>query len=226
MKINKVKLIAYSGIIALLASLIVGLLGFSNSTKDIIDIKNKLLKKQVENNIKLTMKYINNSYGILTQGEGTLLDSEGNSIEGRYGVVDTILEDLGDKSTIFVKENDDFKRISTNIMSDENERAMSTFLGHDHSAYETVIKGETYIGEADILGESYYTAYEPIKDINKNVIGLLFVGTPTKELDEIVKIHDKKMNNINIIIIVLRTISLGSLIALVSATVIKNKNNK
>ncbi|MEY8417520.1 methyl-accepting chemotaxis protein [Tissierella praeacuta DSM 18095] len=225
MKINKTKLIAYCGMIALLASMIVGLLGFSNSTKNINDIKNQLLKKHVENNINLTMKYINNSYGTLTQGDGTLLDSDGNSIEGRFGVVDTVLEDLGDKSTIFVKVKDDFKRISTNIMSDENERAIGTFLGTDHNAYQTVINGELYIGEAEILGESYYTAYQPIKDKNNNVIGLLFVGMPTKILDNIIKLHDAKMSKINILIIVLRAISLGSLIALVSASVVGMKFN-
>ncbi|HAE92465.1 MAG TPA: hypothetical protein DCG60_07465 [Tissierella sp.] len=225
MKINKTKLIAYCGMIALLASMIVGLLGFSNSTKNINYIKNQLLKKHVENNINLTMKYINNSYGTLTQGDGTLLDSDGNSIEGRFGVVDTVLEDLGDKSTIFVKVKDDFKRISTNIMSDENERAIGTFLGTDHNAYQTVINGELYIGEAEILGESYYTAYQPIKDKNNNVIGLLFVGMPTKILDNIIKLHDAKMSKINILIIVLRAISLGSLIALVSASVVGMKFN-
>ena len=225
MKINKTKLIAYSGMIALLASMIVGLLGFSNSTKNINDIKNQLLKKNVEKNINLTMKYINNSYGTLTQGDGTLLDSDGKSVEGRFGVVDTILEDLGEKSTIFVKVNDDFKRISTNIMSDENERAVGTFLGADHKAYKTVMDGRLYIGEAKILGESYYTAYDPIKDKNNNVIGLLFVGTPTKVLDDIIKVHDEKMSKIDMLIIVLRTISLGSLIALVSESVVDKKPN-
>ncbi|MDU5082631.1 Cache 3/Cache 2 fusion domain-containing protein [uncultured Tissierella sp.] len=219
MKINKTKLIAYCGMIALLASLIVGLLGFSYSTKEMDNIKNQLLKKNVENNINLTMKYINNSYGTLTQGDGTLLDSDGNSIEGRFGVVDTVLEDLGDKSSIFVKVNDDFKRISTNIMSEENERAIGTFLGTDHNAYQTVMNGELYIGEAEILGESYYTAYQPIKDKNNNIIGLLFVGTPTRILDNIIKVHDATMSKINILIIVLRAISLGSLIALASASV-------
>ena len=90
------------------------------------------------------MKYINNSYGTLTQGDGALLDSDGNSIEGRFVVVDTVLEDLGDKSSIFVKVNDDFKRISTNIMSDENEKAIGTFLGNDHNVYQTVMN-ESYI---------------------------------------------------------------------------------
>lgn len=226
MKINKTKLIAYCGMIALLASLIVGILGFSNTTKDINNIKNQLLTKHVENNINLTMKYINNSYGRLSQGDGTLLDSNGHSIEGRFGVVDTVLEDLGDKSTIFVKVQDDFKRISTNIMSQENERAIGTFLGHEHKAYQAAIRGELYIGEAEILGESYYTAYQPIKDTNNNVIGLLFVGMPTKALDNIIKVHDSKMNKINIMIIVFRAISLGTLIALASISVAGTRLNK
>lgn len=225
MKINKIKLIAYCGIIALLASMIVGLLGLSNNTNDINNIKNQLLKKNVENNINLTMKYINNSYGTLTQGDETLLDKHGNSIEGRFRVVDTVLEDLGDKSTIFVKVKDDFKRISTNIMSDENERSIGTYLGKDHNAYQTSINGELYIGEAKILGENYYTAYQPIKDKNNNVIGLLFVGTPTKLLDNIIKVHDVKMNKINILISILRVISLGSLIALISASMLGTECN-
>ncbi len=226
MKTNKIKLIAYLGIIALLVSMIVGLLGFSNTTDNIDNIKNKLLKNQVENNINLTMKYIKSSYGTLTQGNQTLLDSDGKSIEGRFGVVDTVLEDLGDKSTIFVKVNDDFKRISTNIMSDKNERAMNTYLGSDHNAYQTVIDGNLYIGEAEILDEDYYTAYQPIKDRNENVIGLLFVGVPTKDLDNIIEVHDTKMDRINILIIVLRAISLGSLITLVSISVIGRKTDK
>lgn len=223
MKDSKTKLIAYFGMIALLASMIVGLFGFSSSTKNINDIKNQLLRKHVKNNINLTMKYINKFHGTLTQGDGTLLDSDGESVEGRFGVVDTILEDLGDKSSIFVKVNDDFKRISTNIMSDENERAVGTFLGTDHNAYKAAINGELYIGEAEILGERYYTAYEPVKDKNANVIGLLFVGTPTKTLDDIIKLHDEKMSKIDILIIILRTISLGSLIALVSISAMGRK---
>lgn len=215
-KIIKIRIISYLGMISLLASMIVGLLGFSNNTKDIDNIKNQLLNKHVENNVNLTMKYINHSYGTLTQGYETLLDSDGYSIEGRFGVVDTVLEDLGDKSTIFVKVKDDFKRISTNIMSDENERVMGTFLGADHNAYQAAINGELYIGEAEILGDDYYTAYEPIKDKNKNVIGLLFVGMPTETLNNIIEVHGVKMDKINILIIVLRAISLGALITLAS----------
>lgn len=223
MKITKTKLIAYCGMIALLSSLIVGLLGFTSSTNDINEVKNRLLERSVETNINLTMKYIHNSYGVLSQGDETLLDSHGNSIEGRFGVVDSVLEDLGDQSTIFVKVNDDFRRLTTNVMSDENERAIGTYLGKEHKAYDTVMRGNLYIGEADILDESYYTAYRPIKDNNNNVIGLLFVGTPTKVLDGLIEGHDAKMSNINMFIIALRAISLGSLVALVGISAANKK---
>ena len=223
METKKIKLISYLGVLALIASMIVGLLGYSHTTNNMNNIKNQLLKKQVENNMDLTMQYIENSYGVLTQGNETLLDSEGKSIEGKFGVVDSVLENLGDKSTIFVKVKDDFKRISTNIMTNENERATDTYLGRDHNAYETVMNGDLYIGEAEILDENYYTAYQPIKDINENVIGLLFVGLPTKELDEIIKVHDTKEDRFNISIIILRAISLGALITLVSLSVINKK---
>lgn len=220
MKNTRTKLIAYLGMLSLLASLILGLLGFTNTDKDINEVKNRLLRSHLENNINLSMKYVKNSYGTLTQGDETLLDRDGESIECRFGVVDTVLEDLGNRSSIFVKIEDDFKRISTNIRSNENERATGTFLGKDHNAYDKVIEGKIYIGEAEILENNYYTAYQPIKDDNKNVIGLLFVGIPTEELDNLINLHDSKMSKINILIIILRTISLASLILLAGRSAI------
>jgi len=226
MKKNKIKFIAYLGMFSLLANLIIGLLGYSNNTKDINRVKNQLLANHVENNINLKMKYIKSSYGTLSEGDGTLLDNGGHSLEGRNGVVDAILEDLGDQATIFVKVNDDFKRISTSIMSSENKRAIGTFLGTDHKAYKTVMNGELYIGEAEILNKNYYTAYQPIKDNNNNVIGLLFVGMPTETLDNIVNLHDEKMTAINILIILFRAISLGSLIVLATISVMARENTE
>lgn len=225
MKINRIKLIAYLGMLSLLVSMIVGLLGFSNNMRNINIVKNRLLRKHVENNIDLKMRYVKDTHGTLSSGDGTLLDKDGKSIEGSFEVVDSILEDVGDKSTIFVKVKDDFKRISTNIMCKTNERAVGTFLGKDHAAYETVMNGNLYVGDVEILGENYYAAYQPIKDTNENVIGLLFVGTPTEILDEIISVHDEEMNNIDMSIIVLRTISLGSLIALASISAMGAKSN-
>lgn len=165
---------------------------------------------------------MNGNYGKLTAGKGTLLDKDGNSIEEDTNFVDSVMEDLGDQVTIFVRENDNFRRIATNIMND-NKRATGTYLGKDHKAYETVLNGDIYIGEADVLGENYYTAYEPISDDNGNVIGLLFIGVPTKTLDTITDVHYAEVNRINTIILALRAVALGSLIALVTLSLMEQR---
>jgi methyl-accepting chemotaxis protein len=223
LKRNLSKVVAYVGLIALFANLILGLMGHSNHTVEINRVKNKLLEKDVEKNIDLAMKYVNSAYGELSQGKGTLLDENGHSIAGDNEVVDLISEDLDARATIFVRAMDDFKRISTNITDASNERAVGTYLGRDHKAYDTVVRGELYLGEAQVLAENYYTAYKPIKDDNSNVIGLLFIGIPTKELDEIVEDHDRSMRNLNISILASRGISLGALIILLGISTTKTK---
>lgn len=222
MKPKHTRLLAYLGMISLIASMIVGLLGYSTTTSEVQRMKDTLLRRHVINNMHLTMRYIVNSYGNLTEGEGTLLDRDGNSIEGNFGAVDAVLEDLGDRATIFVKQNNDFRRISTNVTA-ERQRAMDTWLGKEHVAYQTVMSGNIYIGEADILGQNYYAAYDPIKDQNNNVIGLLFVGMPTWQIDRLMETHDDTMDRLDTLILVLRTISLGALIVLVTGSLMEQR---
>lgn len=210
MKSIKTKLVAYFGIIILLSSIVIGLLGFLNSAKGMNNIKNEVLRDHIENNMNLAVKYLDDYHGTLSHDGETLYDSNGTNLENSFDMVDAISDDLGDKATIFVKIGDDFKRISTNIMSNEGQRAVGTFLGAAISTHEKIVRGELYIGEADILGENYYTAYQPIKDNDGNIIGILFIGTPTKALDNSIKAHSVNLGKMTVAII-----SLSLLIALI-----------
>lgn len=214
------RLIAYLGMVALLASLIVGIMGYSSTVSQIEIMRDTLLKRHVTTNIHMAMRYLQMTYGKLIQGEGTLLDKDQNTIEGSVRVVDSILEDLGDHATIFVRIGDNFQRLSTTIANDD-ERIVGTWLGKEHNAYEYAITGRTYIGEAEIMGVNYYTAYSPITDQNYNVIGLLFVGTPMAALDEMMEVHNQTRSRIDISIIVMRAIALGALIFLISYSLIE-----
>ena len=218
MKSIKTKLLTYFGIIILLSSIVIGLLGFLNNTKGMNNIKNEILKDHIANNMNLAEKYLNDYYGVLRQEGEILYDIEDNSLENRFEMVDAIFEDLGDKATIFAKAGNDFKRISTNIMTEDNKRAVGTFLGTDSNAYQTVMKGNLYVGEAKILGENHYTAYQPIKDSTNNIIGILFIGTPTKALDDSIKIHNANLAKMTIIVISL------SLLVSLAITFLISKN--
>lgn len=200
------KLVVYFGVITLIISLTIGTLSYISSIDGMKNIQTQMLGDKIKGDIESSSYYFKNYYGTVKLNNESLFDIKGKSIDGTNEMVDAVLEDLGDVATIFVKVGDDFKRISSNIMLDNGERAIGTFLGTDSKAYATVINGETYIGEADILGEAYYTAYKPIKNNDDEIIGILFVGTSIKESENSIKVHSSKMGKHNLIVFILSLI--------------------
>ncbi len=74
-------------------------------------------------------------------------------------------------STIFL----DDLRISTNVMSETGERAIGTHLSSE--VYDKVItQGLRWTARAFVVNNWYFTAYEPIKNIDGELIGALYVG--------------------------------------------------
>lgn len=73
--------------------------------------------------------------------------------------------------TIFYKD----LRISTNVKNLDGTFATGTLVSEE--VYEqTLEKGERWIGDAFVVNAWYISAYEPIKDIDGNNIGMLYVG--------------------------------------------------
>jgi Cache 3/Cache 2 fusion domain len=96
-------------------------------------------------------------------------------INNNYDVVDEIRKKTGASATVFVKQGDEFVRISTNVLTPEGKRGTGTLLARN-KVYAAVIKGEKYCGEADVLGTAFDTCYHPIRDASNKVIGLTYVG--------------------------------------------------
>jgi len=111
------------------------------------------------------------------RAEGINLYFGATKINGNYEIVDGIKDKHGCVATFFVKKDESFIRISTNVQKEGN-RAVGTKLDPTGPAYAAVAKGEIYKGEAEILGGKYDTIYEPIKDDKGAVAGVYFVGTP------------------------------------------------
>jgi two-component system NtrC family sensor kinase len=66
-------------------------------------------------------------------------------------------------------------RISTNVMDKEGNRAIGTRVSAE--VYEQVLgKGIPWIQRAFVVDEWYITAYEPIRDIQNKIVGMLYVG--------------------------------------------------
>lgn len=105
----------------------------------------------------------------------------GNLLNRNYNIVDEIKEtvyqgvkykgkDIG-TATIFQGD----LRISTNVKGDDGCRAIGTRVSEE--VYEQVlVKGQHWIDRAYVVNNWYIAAYEPIKDIKGEIIGILYVG--------------------------------------------------
>ncbi len=99
-----------------------------------------------------------------------------------YEFVDKVQKLVGGTSTIFQIVPEGALRISTNVLKLDGERAIGTYIPLDSPVYQKVVlEGKTFYGRAYVVNAWYLTAYEPIKDNNGMVIGILYVGI--KEAD-------------------------------------------
>jgi len=96
-------------------------------------------------------------------------------INNNYDVVDEIKKTTGASATIFVKEGDDFVRVSTNVLTPEGKRGVGTSLARA-KAYEAAAKGNKFCAVVDVLGTAFDSCYHPIQDAGGKVIGLTYVG--------------------------------------------------
>ena len=110
---------------------------------------------------------------------GVLYD--GNLLNRNYKIVDRVKEivyqevkykgkDIG-TATIFQGD----LRISTNVKQEDGSRAIGTRVSEE--VYEQVLeKGLPWIDRAFVVNNWYIAAYEPIKNIEGKIIGVLYVG--------------------------------------------------
>lgn len=96
-------------------------------------------------------------------------------INNNYDVVDEIKKTTGATATVFVKDGDEFVRVSTNVLTPEGKRGVGTQLARA-KAYESVSKGEAFCGQVDVLGTPFDACYNPIKDAGGKVIGVTYIG--------------------------------------------------
>lgn len=101
-------------------------------------------------------------------------------------VVDDVCKIVGGTCTIFQRMNDngDMLRLTTNVLTLGGKRAISTYIpaknteGRRDPVLEKVLNGQMYVGRAFVVNAWYTTAYKPIFDEQKQVIGMLYVGIP------------------------------------------------
>lgn len=134
----------------------------------------------LDNSKIITTDIINQITKDITEKEIPTMNWNGKQIFQNFDEVDQIKSLVGGTATIFQVIDDGLLRISTNVMTLENKRAVGTFIPTSSPVYKTVMSGETFYGRAFVVNQWYLTAYEPFHDTFGNIIGVLYVGVPEK----------------------------------------------
>jgi hypothetical protein len=95
-------------------------------------------------------------------------------INNNFDVVDAIRRAHNATATVFVKDGDEFVRVSTNVLTPEGKRGVGTQLARN-AAYEALVKGQQFCGPIDVLGTAFDACYNPIK-VNGKVVGVSYIG--------------------------------------------------
>jgi Cache 3/Cache 2 fusion domain len=95
-------------------------------------------------------------------------------INNNYDVVDAVRKAHEATATVFVKDGDEFVRVSTNVLTPEGKRGVGTQLARN-PAYEALSKGNQFCGAIDVLGTAFDACYNPIK-VDGKVVGASYIG--------------------------------------------------
>lgn len=153
------------------------LLACTIGTLNFFVTKNNLLKsadEKVLSDLRLSYELID----ISVAGEWTITDDslyKGSMNMNELFEIPDQLGELTNGNVLSIFKDD--TRISTNIM-DNGERLLGTKVSNE-VATVVLDQKKLFVGTADVLGDSYQAAYDPIFDQNGDVIGIFAVAVPS-----------------------------------------------
>lgn len=120
---------------------------------------------------------------------------QNTDIDTRTAVIDEIVKVAGGTATIFQRMNEagDMLRVATNVKTLDNKRAIGTFIpaemedGTPNPVVDAVLHGKTFRGRAFVVNAWYLTAYEPLRDADNSIIGMLYVGIKQSTMETLRK---------------------------------------
>ncbi len=175
MKLRMKTIIAFNTALLVFA-IGLGLLAYNTASKGF----NTALETKARADVHQAAAMLDLKYpGAWTVKDGALYKGS-VKIDDNYAVADDLKALNDDHVTVFRGDT----RVTTSFVKDDNSRPVNT------KASDAVIKrvlqdGNEYIGTAEVLGKNYLCAYMPLRDASKQSVGMLFVGIPTEEIENI-----------------------------------------
>ena len=132
-----------------------------------------LAAERQETNMRVAWSVLH-SIGDTFTLDGDQLKAGYTTVNGFNQPVDQIHDLVGGTATIFAMD----QRIATNVKKPDGTRAVGTRLTSDAVRQTVLVQGKPFRGMVEVLGQSLYAAYDPIRDPGGRVIGILYTGIP------------------------------------------------
>lgn len=154
----------------------------ANTLADTLDLQYLSMIGQVRNNADLFDKMFSAEFKLMDRrvniagANAPGLRHGRNLVNSSVAQVDRFAKMTGGTATVFVKDGNDFTRISTSLKKADGKRATGTSLGQSHPAYAEIMAGRNYEGYATLFGTRYLTSYRPIRNKAGSIVGILYTG--------------------------------------------------
>jgi len=174
-------------ICVLLATIVISIFNIHSMKTTSIKPATSIGINKLKNDMYFLVNRLTTEYGQLRLVDGDLVGQEGVSLKNNYKLVDEISSHYDIEVTVFARNGNDYRPISTSIVDNDGKRAVGTLLETDNAAYQHIQDGNGYIGKDVILGKNYITKYRPIFTENgKEVIGILFIGFDMTAIEKVI----------------------------------------
>ncbi|WP_047609107.1 methyl-accepting chemotaxis protein [Rahnella aquatilis] len=150
---------------------------------DMIEMYNASLNAEVDSYTRLFSHFLPSDFELdpaspvmVGDQSAPVIKAGGTPLNLDSKIPDDFLARTGAISTVFARRGDDFIRITTSLKKQDGSRAIGTLLDNTSPAYAQIMAGQSFSGLATLFGKQYITKYQPVRDAQGNVIGILFVG--------------------------------------------------
>jgi len=113
--------------------------------------------------------------------------------------VDNFKALLNSEVTVFIGN----ERLMTTLVDDQGKRIVGTKLENPEITETVLEKGQIYYGKSVIRNQDYIAAYLPIFDVNKNIVGMFFVGDNSSLINHLVTDITQRLGIVTLVLAIL-----------------------
>ena len=151
---------------------------------DMITVFDTELRSKAKDLTGVFESYYNNQFSLdpnekfmVGNVSAPVMKSGGKMINMNFTNPDRLLKASGAVSSVFARQGDGFIRITTSLKGKDGKRVLGTILDSKHPGYESLMKGESFIGVTKLFGRDYMASYRAIKDYSGRIIGVVAIAT-------------------------------------------------